>query len=55
MLICFNWFNKRNTIAGDKYSAEASKASVDKLKNDISLNIAVCLFARFTGKGTDQY
>ncbi len=36
----FNWFNKRNTIAGDKYSTEAANASVDKLKNDISLNIA---------------
>ena len=36
----FNWFSKRNTIAGDKYESEASKAAVDKLKNDISLNIA---------------
>jgi outer membrane protein len=36
----FNWFSKRNTIAGDKYASEASRASVDKLKNDISLNIA---------------
>jgi len=36
----FNWFSKRNTIAGDLLSTEAAKASVDKLKNDISLNIA---------------
>jgi outer membrane protein len=36
----FNWFSKRNTIAGDLYSSQAAKASVDKLKNDISLNIA---------------
>jgi outer membrane protein len=36
----FNWFSKRNTIAGDQYSTEAAKAAVDKLKNDISLNIA---------------
>jgi outer membrane protein len=36
----FNWFSKRNTIAGDRYSSEASRAAVDKLKNDISLNIA---------------
>lgn len=36
----FNWFSKRNTIAGDLLSSEAAKASVDKLKNDISLNIA---------------
>jgi outer membrane protein len=36
----FNWFSKRNLIAGDKLQAAASFASVDKLKNDISLNIA---------------
>jgi outer membrane protein len=36
----FNWFSKRNTTAGYRLDAEASKASVDKLKNDISLNIA---------------
>lgn len=36
----FNWFSKRNTIAGNKLFAQASQASVDKLKDDISLNIA---------------
>lgn len=36
----FNWFSKKNTIAGNKFEAQASLASVDKLKNDISLNIA---------------
>lgn len=36
----FNWFSKRNTIAGNKLFAQASLASVDKLKDDISLNIA---------------
>ncbi|MEO5564524.1 MAG: TolC family protein [Chitinophagaceae bacterium] len=36
----FNWFSKKNTIAGDRFASEASKAAVDKLKNDISLNIA---------------
>jgi outer membrane protein len=36
----FNWFSKRNTIAGDKLESSASRAAVDKLKNDISLNIA---------------
>lgn len=36
----FNWFSKKNTIAGNKFEAQASLANVDKLKNDISLNIA---------------
>ena len=36
----FNWFSKRNTIAGNKLEAMAATASVDKLKNDIALNIA---------------
>ena len=36
----FNWFSKKNTIAGNKYEAQASLASLDKLKDDISLNIA---------------
>jgi outer membrane protein len=36
----FNWFSKKNTIAGNKFEAQASLAGVDKLKNDISLNIA---------------
>ncbi len=36
----FNWFSKRNTIAGNKLEALAATAAVDKLKNDIALNIA---------------
>ena len=36
----FNWFSKRNTIAGNKLASQASQADVDKLKDDISLNIA---------------
>lgn len=36
----FNWFNIKNTIAGNQYEAEASRASVEKLKNDIALNVA---------------
>lgn len=36
----FNFFSKRNTIAANKLQAEASFASVDKLKNDIALNVA---------------
>ncbi|HYF33478.1 MAG TPA: TolC family protein [Chitinophagaceae bacterium] len=36
----FNWFSQRNTIAGNKYELEAANAAVDKLKNDIALNVA---------------
>lgn len=36
----FNFFSKQNTIAGDRYSAEAARANVDKLRNDIALNVA---------------
>jgi outer membrane protein len=36
----FNWFSKKNTIAGDRLETEASRAAVEKLKNDISLNVA---------------
>lgn len=36
----FNWFNLKNTVAGNKLSAEAAYADVDKLKNDIALNVA---------------
>lgn len=36
----FNFFSKQNTIAANRFEAEASKAGVDKLKNDISLNVA---------------
>ena len=33
----FNWFSKRNTIAANRFEAQASLANVEKLKNDISL------------------
>lgn len=36
----FNFFNKQNTIAGNRLEAEASRAAVDKVKNDIALNVA---------------
>jgi outer membrane protein len=46
----FNWFNKKNTIAGNKYDAEAAYASVDKLKNDLSLNIAAAYLQALLAK-----
>jgi outer membrane protein len=36
----FNWFNTRNTLEGNKLDYEASKANIEKLKNDIALNVA---------------
>ena len=36
----FNWYSKQNTIIASRWQAEADKASVDKLKNDIVLSIA---------------
>lgn len=36
----FNFFSKQNTIAGNRYEAEASRAAVEKIKNDIALNVA---------------
>lgn len=36
----FNWFSKKNTILANQWSAMAARASVEKLKNDISLTVA---------------
>ena len=36
----FNFFSKRNTIAGNEWESLAAKAYVDKLKNDIALTAA---------------
>ena len=37
----FNWFSKKNTIAGNSLDLQASRAQIDKIRNDISLNVAV--------------
>lgn len=36
----FSWFQKRNQIASDKYADQAGNAVLEKLMNDISLNVA---------------
>ncbi len=36
----FNFFNKRNTIEANRYETEAARANVDRVRNDISLNVA---------------
>ncbi|PZF70998.1 TolC family protein [Taibaiella soli] len=39
-LLMFGWFQTRNTIAKNKFSALAAKADLDQLKDDVSLNVA---------------
>jgi outer membrane protein len=36
----FNWFSKKNTIAANRFYAEAYTAGIEKAKNDIALNVA---------------
>jgi outer membrane protein len=36
----FNFFSTRNTIKGNQYEAEASRLNVDRVRNDIALNVA---------------
>lgn len=36
----FNWFSKKNTVASNKYQAEAYLAGAEKARNDIALNVA---------------
>ena len=36
----FNFFSRRNTIKANKWELEASRANIDKLKNDIALTAA---------------
>lgn len=36
----FSFFTKQNTIAANNYNLQAAEASVDKLKNDVALNVA---------------
>lgn len=39
-VLIFGWFQQRNLIKSNKYGLEASKAELDQLKDDISLNVA---------------
>lgn len=36
----FNWFSKKNTIAANKFSAQAYVAGTEKARNDVALNVA---------------
>lgn len=46
----FNWFRKRNTIETNKYLSEASVARVEKVRNDIALNVANAYLAALLNK-----
>ena len=46
----FNWFQQVNTIAANKYAASASDAMLEKLKNDISLNVATAYLLILSNK-----
>ena len=37
----FNWFTKKNTIAGKDLNLKATQVGVDKAKDDVALNVAV--------------
>ncbi len=39
-VLLFGWFQRRNTIASNRFSLEAAKAELDQLKDDIALNVA---------------
>src|SRR5690606_4909725 len=39
-VLLFGWFQRRNNIAANRYSLEASKADLDQLRDDVSLNVA---------------
>jgi outer membrane protein len=39
-VLVFGWFQQRNLISSNKYGLEASKADLDQLRDDISLNVA---------------
>ena len=36
----FNFFSVRNNIEGNKFDNEAARANIDKIRNDIALNVA---------------
>ena len=46
----FNFFNKTNTIAGNKLEAEAASATVQKVKDDVGLNVAAAFLQALLAK-----
>jgi len=53
----FNWFRVQNTIAANRFESEASRTNIDKVRNDISLNVAAAYLQALLNKeqvGTSQ-
>lgn len=46
----FNWFRKRNTVAANNFTYEASVAKFEKARNDIALNVANAYLAALLSK-----
>lgn len=46
----FNWFRIKNTIAANRLDAEAAHTNVEKIKNDISLNVAAAYLQALLNK-----
>jgi outer membrane protein len=46
----FNWFTKKNTIVVNNLNVQAREAGVDKVKNDIALNVAVAYLQILLGR-----
>jgi outer membrane protein len=36
----FNWYSKKNSIAANEFETKAAFANIEKLRNDIALNVA---------------
>ncbi len=39
-VLLFGWFQRRNNITRNRYNLEATKADLDQLRDDVSLNVA---------------
>ena len=39
-ILVFGWFQKRNSIAANRFALEAARADLDQLRDDVSLNVA---------------
>lgn len=46
----FNWFRIQNTIAANRFESEAARTNIDKVKNDISLNVAAAYLQALLNK-----
>lgn len=50
----FNWFQLKNSIAAAKYDLKTAEVSLEKLKNDISLNVAAAYLQVLSAKAQSE-